>query len=174
MEKIQIRIVQRVKAGESPKWIIKNIGFIRSWICNWRGRYCMDEWNPFKIFWPRGKPKKFTDTQKNWIYHIIHEKDLRQAKFSYSRWICSNISAQDVALVWSPVQNQLVACYNNLVSAIIIVPVVSESWSPHWVLIIESFLAVPVYFVSTFLEDKAVGLFFLKWGFIDKCISKYP
>jgi transposase len=67
LEEIRIRAVERVRTGESPEVVIRALGFTRACIYHWLAMYRAGGWGELKAKAIRGRPKKISGEQMQWL-----------------------------------------------------------------------------------------------------------
>lgn len=90
-EKIRIRAVRQVEAGESPEVVIKALGFHRSCIYNWIAKYREGGTAGLKTKKIPGRPPKLNGKQLQELYDLITLKNPLQLKFKFALWTRSMI-----------------------------------------------------------------------------------
>ena len=85
-EKIRIRAVKMVEAGQSPEQVIKALGFHRSCIYEWIAKYREGGVKALETKPICGRPKKLKGQQVKKIYDIVTSKNPLQLKFEFALW----------------------------------------------------------------------------------------
>ena len=85
-EKIRIRAVKLVEQGQSPEQVIKALGFHRSCIYEWLGKYREGGTQALATKPLTGRPKKLNGRQMKKIYDIVTMKNPLQLKFEFALW----------------------------------------------------------------------------------------
>lgn len=91
-EEIRMIAVKRVQAGESPEKVIESLGYSRSCIYTWLGRYRNGGWHALKTGDRSGRPTKLDGKKIKWIYKTVRDKDPQQLKFEFALWTRSMVA----------------------------------------------------------------------------------
>lgn len=91
-ERIRVRAVQRVEAGESPEKVIKDLGFHRSCIYQWLAKYRKYGYYALKTKKISGRPTKISYDQRKLIFSIITSENPLEFAFETALWTKEIIS----------------------------------------------------------------------------------
>ena len=86
LEKLRLRAVSRVHAGESPELVARAIGINRTTIYDWLAKYRDGGWSALKSRPTPGAKPKIDSKKMKWIFKVVSEKNPQQLKFEFALW----------------------------------------------------------------------------------------